>query len=95
MICAFCENEPASIVAHKSGIEYGQKVERERIIALLTPIRQRFMGKGLEEEIVADTLGEVIALIKGERTKEEQIADLMWLSEQQLIAENKRKGENK
>ena len=40
--------------------------ERERIIELLTPIRQRFMGKGLEEEIVADTLGDVINLIKGE-----------------------------
>jgi len=42
-------------------------VERDKeIIALLTPIRQRFMGKGFEEEIVADTLGQVIALIKGE-----------------------------
>ena len=35
------------------------------------------------------------ALIKGEQSKEEKIADLMWLSEQQLIAENKREGENK
>ena len=52
----------------EAGLKWGERLERERIIKLLVPIRQRNQGKGFEEEIVADTLGEVIALIKGENT---------------------------
>jgi len=40
------------------------KEDREKLIKVLTPIRQRNMGKGLEEEIVADTLWQVIELLK-------------------------------
>ena len=45
-------------------LKIGARQEQERIIKLLTPIRQRFQGKGPEEEIVADTIFEVIELIK-------------------------------
>lgn len=53
-------------VARYEAFEKGAAFEQERIIKLLVPIRQRNQGKGYEEEIIADLLGEVIALIKGE-----------------------------
>lgn len=58
------KGEPGSLTS--IAFDTGVIVERERIIKLLVPIRQRKQGKGFEEEIVADTLGEVIALIKGD-----------------------------
>jgi hypothetical protein len=51
---------------YTQGFRAGQAAEKERLIKLLTPIRQRFQGKGPEEEIVADTLYDVIEIIKEE-----------------------------
>ena len=82
--------------SYEHGLEFdayqeGIKAERERIIKML----EDYQHPNTQHEFNDEFCSSLIALIKGERSKEEQIADLMWLSEQQLIAENKREGENK
>lgn len=64
MKCAFCNNPSAELLANKLGIDYGQKVERERIIKLLDDDWfTKAFGRSKDFNAKRASL---IALIKGE-----------------------------